>query len=199
MAYESIGAGGLGWSEVPWLGVPGTSHRIGVCGGERVSRQVCFVDNDPLEQATAERSGCVRSHRPWYQSASVTECRTIPAGNPGHIWCCPDNAPQPIPTTPEQRARDTELLLAEQQAAQEGRLTQTSAPTEIQKEPTIEIGRTQPVTQQETLSSTLSKIGRNPAWIVAAAVLGVGGYLGYRYFAHARPRARRTAALARVR
>ena len=200
MSYERGGAGGLGWSELTFWGAPQVSAvRLGICGGTGKSRQVCFIDNDPLEQATAERSGCVRSHRPWYQPSTITACRTQPTNNQGHIWCCPDNAPQPIPTTSEQRARDTELLIAEQQAELEGRLPQTNAPAEIAKEPTIETGRTSPLSQQELFSSTVSKIGRNPGWIVATVAVGVGGFLAYWYFTHARPRVRRTAALARMR
>jgi hypothetical protein len=206
MSYERLN--GMGWSEIPWLGLPGQSHKIGVCSGERVSRQICFVDNDTLEQATAERSGCVRAHRPWYQPSSINECRTTPAGNRGHVWCCPDNSPQPIPTTPEQRARDTELMLAEQQAAQEGRLPQTGTQSEPQKILPVDAetptGLTQPVTQQETLlftSTKLDRLVRNPGLIAAVAALGVGGYLAFRYFTHkhARPRTRRAAVLARVR
>ncbi len=206
MSYERTAMNGLGWSEMPFWSIPGRGLKVGVCSGENVSRQICFIDNDPVEQATAERAGCVRSHRPWWQPSNVTECRTAPANNPGHIWCCPDNAPQPIPTTPEQRARDTELLLAEQQAAQEGRLPQSSSQTDVQKTGPVDAetptGMTQPVTQQETLlfaSAKLDRLIRNPGLIAAVAALGVGGYLAFRYFTHARPRVRRTAALARMR
>lgn len=194
MSYERGTAGGLGWSEIPFFGlsyldIRRAGHRFGACEDAAVSRQVCFVDNDPLDQTTAQRSGCVRARRAWYQPSNIAECRTAPPGNNlGHVWCCPANAPQPIPTTPEQRARDTELLLAEQQAAQEGRLPSTGAPTEVEKEPTIEVGRTQPVTQQETAASMLTKLGRNPGWIVAAVTLGVGGYLAYRYFSRSSAR-----------
>lgn len=198
MSYERVAMNGLGWSELSFWSLQGTPTRIGVCSGENVSRQICFIDNDPVEQATAERSGCVRAHRPWISGSHATECRTAsPGNNPGHIWCCPENAPQPIPTTADQRARDAELLLAEQQAAQEGRLPSTNAPAEVEKEPTIEVGLTQPLTQQETMTSTLTKLGQNPGWLVAVAALGVGGYLAFRYFM--RLRVRKTAALARVR
>lgn len=190
MSYERTAVGGLGWSELGFWQQKSRFVCSGSPTGARASRQICFIDNDPLEQATAERSGCTRSHRPWFGGENITECRTAaPGNNPGHVWCCPANSPQPIPTTPEQRARDTELMLAEQRAAQEGRLPSTNAPAEVEKEPTIEIGRTQPVAQQETVASTLTKLGRNPGWIAAVAALGVGGYLAYRYFV--RPAVRR--------
>jgi hypothetical protein len=187
MSYERIGSGGLGWSELGFM-----DRRASIICEGSPSRQICFIDNDPLEQSTAERAGCVRSRRPtrapwsWIAGETITECLTDPGGNRGHIWCCPDNAPQPITTTPEQRARDTELLLAEQRAAQEGRLPSTTAPSEVEKEPTIEVGRTQPMTQQETLTSVLAKVAQNPGWIVAVAVVGLGGYLAFRYFLHGR-------------
>jgi hypothetical protein len=202
MSYERVAAGGLGWSELPTF-VLDQEHgsSIGVCLGGQNKRQICFVDNDPLEQATAQRAGCTQAHRPWFQTSTATECRTAhPANNPGHIWCCPENAPRAVPTTPEQRARATELIIAEQQARDEGRLP-TTTPEDTSKAPTIEPGRTEPVSTQETYNISLEKFQQNPAPVLAvvAAVLalGTGGYLAFRYFT--RPRTRRSTALARAR
>ena len=201
--YEYF-SGGMGWSELPWFGAPQVgAHRFGLCSDRDKNRQICFIDSDPLEQATAERAGCVQARRPWYQSSDVTECRTRPGNNPGHIWCCSESAPRPVPTTPEQRARATELLLAEQQARDEGRLPTTS-PEDEDKAPIIETGRSEPVSTQETYDISLAKFQRDPAPVLVAVAavlaLGVGGYVAYRYFARPRVRSmRRTAALAGVR
>jgi len=200
MSYERVAAGGLGWSEMPFWSIPGRGLKIGVCSGESVSRQICFIDNDPLEQATAERAGCVMSHRPWWQPSNITECHTDPGGNAGHIWCCPDNAPRPVPTTPEQRARATELIVAEQQAQDEGRLPDATATTDPAKAPPINPGQTGPISQQESVTTTLAKLQQNPALVIAVLALGAGGYLAFRYFTHSRAhRVRRASALARVR
>lgn len=198
--YEYF-SGGMGWSEIPRIGAPqGGSHKFGLCSDWSKNRQVCFIDNDPLEQATAERAGCVQSRRPWYQPSDVTECRTRPGNNPGHVWCCPENAPRPVPTTPEQRARATELVVAEQQAEDQGTLPVAPTSSEPIKEPMIDPGQTGPVSQQVTMTATLTKLRQNSAWIVAALALGTGGYLAYRYFTRPRVRSmRRTAALAGVR
>lgn len=203
--YEYF-AGGLGWSELSWfppISQPDEVKKVGICSETDFSRQLCFIDNDPLEQATAERAGCVQAHRQWYHRSGVTECRTVPGGNPGHIWCCPENAPRPIPTTPDQRARATELIVAEQQARDEGRLTTTTS-ADTAKAPTIEPGQTEPVSTQETYNISLEKFQQDPkpVLVVVAAVLalGAGGYLAFRYFTRLRSRrVRRAAALARVR
>ena len=196
--YEYF-SGGLGWTELsPWA-VTGPTARFGVCSGANVSRQICFIDNDPLEQATAQRAGCVQGRRPWYGPSTITECRTE-NDNPGHVWCCPENAPRPITTTPEQRARATELIVAEQQARDEGRLP-TTAPADEAKGPTIEPGRAEPVSTQETYDISLAKFQRDPApvlvTVAAVLALGVGGYAAFRYFT--RPRISRRTALARAR
>ena len=206
MSYERVAAGGLGWSELNSLNPLSSSwpRTRFICGGTptgaRASRQICFIDNDPLEQATAQRAGCTQSHKPWFASSTVTECRTDPGNNPGHIWCCPEGAPRPVPTTADQRARATELIVAEQQAQAGGRLPDTTAATDPAKAPPIEPGQTEPISQQVTATAMLTKLQQNPAWVVAVLALGAGGYLAFRYFTRPKVRSpRRTTALARVR
>lgn len=198
--YEYF-AGGLGWSELTSFWDQRTRFICsGTPTGARTSRQICFIDNDPLEQETARRAGCTQARRPWFASSTITECRTDPGGNPGHLWCCPENAPRPVPTTADQRARATELIVAEQQARAEGRLPEVTTTTDPAKAPPIEPGQTGPISQQITVAATLAKLQNNPEWIVAVLALGAGGYLAFRYFTRPKVRSpRRTAVLARVR
>lgn len=164
------------------------------------SRMLCFVDNDILDQTTAERAGCVRAHRhTWLSFGAPREitCETE-SGNAGHVWCCPRGAVRDMPMTQAERERATELLLAEQRAREEGRLPEATT-ADVAKEPTIERGRTEEISPQETIASTFSKVIANPAWIAAALAIGGAAYIGYRYyFIKQRPR-RRSVALAGVR
>lgn len=197
--YEYF-SGGMGWSEPGWVDQRTRFICSGTPTGARASRQICFVDNDPLEQATAQRAGCTPAHRPWFAGRTITECRTEPGNNPGHLWCCGEAAPRPVPTTPEQRARATELILAEQRARDEGTLPAAPTSSEPIKEPMIDPGQTGPVSQQITVTATMAKLQQNSVWIFAALALGTGGYMAYRYFTRPRVRSmRRTAALAGVR
>jgi len=147
------------------------------------SRMLCFVDNDVLDQTTAERAGCTRANkRTWFNFGPLRDitCETN-SDNSGHVWCCPPGAVRDMPMTQAERDRATELLLAEQRAREEGRLPGT-APADEAKGPTITIGESTPIAAQETIGSTISKITSNPLWIVAAVAMGFGTFMGYKYY-----------------
>lgn len=78
------GLGALGWSDMErWL-VGGQTPCSEIRGGHKV----CFVSDDPVEQACAREVRCLRLPE---------SCETEPAGNPGGVWCCPSGAPSTEP------------------------------------------------------------------------------------------------------
>lgn len=159
------------WGNIDWCaGTPG--------GFE--SRMLCFVDNDILDQTTAERAGCVRAHRhAWFNIGAPREitCETE-NGNAGHVWCCPSGAVRDMPMTQAERERATTLLLAEQQAREENRLPEiakTVEPTE----------RVEPGPQQQ-FQSFITKLRAKPEIIVAVMALGAGAFMAYSYYYRSR-------------
>lgn len=175
---------GMGWSEISgWSNLlnPG-----GYCPGSDKDRRICAMDN-AADRATMQAAGCIR---PSYlnEDNAVDPCTTS-GGNPGTVWCCPENNP----LTPAQR-------LAAGQAAAPGSgqtattTTTTTAGQETITRPIVNADLPQsndPVPQQKTPGAEQPSGGSTAGGMLKAgsmtwkvyAVLGsaVFAYFGYEY------------------
>jgi hypothetical protein len=166
---------GMGWSEISTAWRPGTLTYY--CPGSNKDRKICATDT-AQDNAAIRSAGCVRPlHSIWRDARSVS-CTTgggpvdssgsqTDTPNPGTIWCCPANRPEPLPTTPtgltQENARRAEL----QQAAQRGEISSDGSPTTAPKTPAEDEG---------VVSSDNSYL-----WVFGVLGVAVFSYIGYKY------------------
>lgn len=168
---------GMGWSEITaWdTSVPWNVLAL-YCPGDNKDRKICATDT-AQDNAAISSAGCIRPAQP-LRGARIVSCTTgggpvdssgrqTDTPNPGTIWCCPANRPEPRPTTPttitQEAARRTEL----QQAAQRGEVSPDGSPTTAPKTPAEDEGN---VTSDNSYM-----------WVFGVLGVAVFSYIGYKY------------------
>jgi hypothetical protein len=178
---------GMGWSELSALDNNNwySPDNAMFCPYNSKERRICSTNNE--QDLSAMRSaGCTRPYNYLFRETTancttaggpaVSAGQTRVPGNPGTIWCCPENRPAPLPTTPEGIAWDQQNRAERQQAIQRGEVSSDGSPI-----PTSNI-------KTPVNSSNETSTGSSYIWVFGILGIATFSYFGYKYITSRRER-----------